>query len=119
MNTRVAQTALLSLGLLLPNESTQRASTIRPIALRTEYLVNPQAIDARIPRLSWIIEAGTARGVTQSAYQIEVASTPANLAADKGDLWDTGKTASSRQNQIEYAGVPLASRREAFWKVRV
>jgi alpha-L-rhamnosidase len=110
---------LLSIGLLLSNERGQPASTIRPIALRTEYLVNPQAIDARIPRLSWIIEAGTERGVTQTAYQIEVASTPGNLAADKGDLWDTGKTMSNRQNQIEYAGAALSSRRQAFWKVRV
>ena len=43
----------------------------------TEYLVDPLSIDTRIPRLSWIIDAGTARGVSQSAYQIEVAGTPA------------------------------------------
>jgi len=55
------------------------------ISLRTEYLVDPLSIDTRIPRLSWIIDAGTARGVSQSAYQIEVAGTPANLAADKAD----------------------------------
>src|SRR2546423_630156 len=68
MNTRVAQTVLLSLGLPLPNEGTQPASAIRPVALRTEYLVNPQAIDARIPRLSWIIDAGTALG----AYELHI-----------------------------------------------
>jgi hypothetical protein len=39
------------------------------ISLRTEYLVDPLSIDTRIPRLSWIIDAGTARGVSQSAYQ--------------------------------------------------
>jgi alpha-L-rhamnosidase len=50
------------------------------ISLRTEYLVDPLSIDTRIPRLSWIIDAGSARGVGQSAYQIEVASTPASRA---------------------------------------
>ena len=48
-----------------------------------------------------------------------VASTAANLAADKADLWDSGKTPSNRQNQIEYEGVPLTSRQRAFWKVRI
>ncbi len=116
------QTALLSAGLLIPGPRdhwTQRASSVRPVTLRTEYLVDPLAIDTRIPRLSWIIDAGTARGVTQSAYEIEVASTPAGLAADKADLWHSGKTASNHQNQIEYQGAQLTSRQQAFWKVRL
>ena len=88
MRIRALHTALLSAGLLLPaprDHGPQRASSLRLISLRTEYLVDPLSIDTRIPRLSWIIDAGTARGVRQSAYQIEVASTPANLAADKAD----------------------------------
>ena len=119
---RTLRTALLGASLLLPashDATTQLASPVRPIALRTEYLVDPLAVDVRIPRLSWIIDAGTARGVNQTAYQIEVASTVANLAADRADLWDSGKTASNHQNQIEYRGGPLASRRRLFWKVRI
>ena len=30
-----------------------RAMEIRPLALRCEYLVNPQGIDTTAPRLSW------------------------------------------------------------------
>ena len=122
MRIRALHTALLSAGLLLPaprDHGTQRASSLHVISLRTEYLVDPLSIDTRIPRLSWIIDAGTARGVRQSAYQIEVASTPANLAADKADLWDSGKAASNRQNQIEYQGARLTSRQQLFWKVRI
>jgi alpha-L-rhamnosidase len=117
---RALHAILLGATLSLPGEhETRRASSVRPITLRTEYLVDPLALDTRIPRLSWIIDAGTARGVSQSAYQIEVASTAANLAADNADLWNSGETASSHQNQIEYQGAPLTSRRQLFWKVRI
>lgn len=114
--------ALLTAALLLPaprDHAAHRASSVRVTTLRTEYLVNPPAVDARIPRLSWIIDAGAARGIRQTAYQIEVASTPANLAANKPDIWNTGKTLSNRQNQIEFAGSPLTSRQQLFWKVRI
>jgi alpha-L-rhamnosidase len=118
---RLLQTALLSASFFPVSRtpSTPPVSAVRAVALRAEYLVDPLAIDVRVPRLSWIIDAGTARGVAQTAYQLEVASTAANLAADKADLWDSGKTLGNRQNQIEYEGVPLTSRQTAFWKVRV
>jgi alpha-L-rhamnosidase len=122
MRIRPLQTTLLSVGLLLPgtrDRAIPPASTVRLTTLRTEYLVDPLSIDARIPRMSWIIDAGTTRGVTQTAYQIEVASTFANLTADKADLWNSGETAGNRQNQIEYRGTALRSRERAFWKVRV
>ena len=48
-----------------------------------------------------------------------MASTTANLAADRADLWNSGKTASNQQNQIEYHGAPLTSRQRLFWKVRI
>jgi alpha-L-rhamnosidase len=121
MPIRALRAALLSAGLLLPARShwPPRQVAVRPTTLRTEYLVDPLAIDVRVPRMSWIIDAGTTRGVTQSAYQIEAASTPTNLAADKPDLWDSGKTPSNQENQVEYRGARLTSRQQVFWKVRV
>ncbi|MEP6781509.1 MAG: glycoside hydrolase family 78 protein [Gemmatimonadaceae bacterium] len=98
---------------------TQRKGSASAITLRTEYLVNPLSLNTRVPRLSWIIDGGTARGVAQTAYQILVASSAENLNANKGDLWDAGKVASNATNQIEYQGKPLNSRQAAFWKVRV
>jgi len=90
---------------------------------RCEYLADPLGIDATKPRLSWVIEekdqAPNSRGLAQSAYQILVASTPELLAKDQGDLWDSGKVASDRSAQIEYAGKPLASRQQCYWKVCV
>ena len=86
--------------------------------LRCEYLINPLAIDTREPRLSWQIGSNT-RGARQTAYQIIVATTVANLTANKGDLWDTGKVASNETIQIAYRGKPLQSRQQCSWKVRV
>ena len=94
-------------------------SPVRVAELRTEYLTNPLAIEATAPRLSWVLLAPGLRGVTQSAYQIEVATTAANLAVDKADLWNSGKVTSDRQNQIVFEGRPLTSREHVFWKVRI
>jgi len=91
--------------------------------LRCDYLVDPLGIDAVQPRLSWEIQVGeqesAVRGLKQTAYQILVASSDALLAADKGDLWDSGKVASDQQNQVAYAGKPLESKMRCHWKVRV
>lgn len=96
----------------------QRASTLIASSLRCEYLISPLAIDTREPRLSWQVESNT-RGARQTAYQIIVATTAANLTASKGDLWDTGKVTSNETIQIAYQGKPLQSRQRCFWKVRV
>ncbi|MCG3128646.1 MAG: hypothetical protein CHACPFDD_03535 [Phycisphaerae bacterium] len=93
------------------------ALTGRVVALRCEYLVNPLGIDVQQPRLFWQVEDGR-RGVRARAYQLLVASSPETLAADTGDLWDSGRVESGESIQIVYAGKPLAARARAFWKVR-
>ncbi len=86
--------------------------------LRCEYQDNPLGIDVAQPRLSWVIES-VRRAELQTAYQVLVASTPENLAANRGDLWDSGRVASNQNIQVEYAGQPLASQMRCHWKVRV
>lgn len=96
------------------------AGAIWPVRLRCEYLDNPLGIDVVKPRLSWTLEAMTnTRGLKQSAYRVLVASTPEKLAADRGDLWDSGKVESDQQLHITYAGQQLTSRLRCHWKVRV
>ncbi|MEI8037109.1 MAG: glycoside hydrolase family 78 protein [Verrucomicrobiota bacterium] len=88
--------------------------------LRCEYLAGPLGIDTPQPRLSWISTApATARGARQAAYQISVASSEAALRQGQADLWDSGKVDSDETAQLRYAGKPLASGQQAFWKVRV
>ena len=86
--------------------------------LRCEHLDNPLGIDATQPRLSWMLQSNE-RGVKQTAYQILVASSAAKLKSDQGDLWNSGKVFSDQSVLVAYAGNPLATRTEFFWKVRV
>jgi alpha-L-rhamnosidase len=85
--------------------------------LRCEYQKDPLGIDAAKPCLSWVIESEK-RGEIQTAYQVLAASTAESLAADKGNLWDSGKVASDASAQVEYGGRALRSRTRCFWKVR-
>ena len=86
--------------------------------LRCEYRENPLGVDTTAPRLSWVVDSER-RGEAQSAYHILAATSEQLLAANTGDLWDSGRVESNRQNQIEYAGKPLASRMRCYWKVRI
>jgi alpha-L-rhamnosidase len=91
---------------------------LTPTYLRCEYLIDPLGIDARLPRLSWIVDS-TARGQKQTAYQVLVARDRETLARDQGDLWDSGQVASNETSAIVYAGKPLPSHQPCHWKVRV
>jgi len=88
-----------------------------PRKLKCEYLSDPLGVDVARPRLSWVLEHGE-RGQKQSAYEVIVATRLDALAQDKGDQWDSGKTASDDSTQVAYAGKPLESGREYYWKVR-
>jgi alpha-L-rhamnosidase len=86
--------------------------------LRCEYARDPLGLDVARPRLSWVIESER-RGERQTAYRVLVAGSEEALAADRGDLWDSGEVRSDQSVHVEYVGKPLASRQRAFWKVRV
>jgi alpha-L-rhamnosidase len=62
---------------------------------------------------------GAPRGLRQRAYRIVVASSPPKLAADQGDLWDSGRVAEDSSIHVPYGGQALVSHQECFWKVRV
>ena len=85
------------------------------------FAVNPLGVDEAAPRLSWQLHAAAPgqRGLAQTAYQVLVAASTNALAADKGDLWDSRKVSSDSTLNIAYAGAPLASEQQVFWKVRV
>jgi hypothetical protein len=103
--------------LLLATPACAQSSDLNPTRLRTEYRDSPLGVDSGTPRLNWILESSQ-RAQHQSAYQILVASTSEKLARNQGDLWDSGTVKSDATNQIPYAGSPLASSQQVFWKVR-
>lgn len=86
--------------------------------LRCQDLTDPVGIEATTPRLSWVITSEQ-RGERQTAYQVLVASSAELLAADQGDLWDSGKRASEQSQHVPYAGKPLHSLAQCHWKVRI
>ena len=110
-------TFLCGLSLMVPRNGAASAG-LHPISLRCESQESSGAVQASRPRLSWVLEA-SGRDQRQTAYRILVASQASTLRHDQADLWDTGRFASAEQNQVEYAGHPLRSNQECFWKVQV
>ena len=87
VRTILVAVATLSAGLC--------SAEMNPENLRCEYLADPLGVDATSPRLSWIV-AASRRGARQTAYQVQVASSPKLLGDDRGDLWDSGRVASTK-----------------------
>lgn len=105
--------AVLALGL-----SGVAAMALEPTGLRTEWLVEPTAVDDPAPRLSWGL-ASEERGQRQTAYRVLVATEQDRLKPGAADLWDSGKVSSAETLNIVYAGKPLTSGQRCVWTVKV
>ena len=103
----------LILVLLLPF----RSAALTAVNLACEDRSNPFGIDVAQPRLSWILQSAQ-RGDTQTAYQIQVASSQSLLSSNIPDLWDSGMVATNQKNQIPYGGIALQTSQQIFWQVR-
>ena len=119
--SQIALLVLIAIGAPSCLRPGPQAAAARPADLRCESLTDPQGIDARQPRLSWILEPASPsiRGRRQTAYRILVSSSAARLQAGEGDLWDSGRISSDESVGIAYAGRPLASGQGCRWKVRI
>ena len=69
--------------------------------------MEPLGIDSTHPHFSWKIHSD--QPMEQAAYEIEVGP----------DLWQSGKVESPDQVMVPYEGLPLYSRQQAWWRVRV
>jgi alpha-L-rhamnosidase len=111
--------ALLGLALLsAAGCAFEGRPSLKVTDLRCELDVDPLGVDVPQPRLGWILQSAE-RSQLQTAYQVLAASTPELLARDKSDLWDSGKVMSDATLGVVYAGRPLSSSQQVFWKVRV
>ncbi len=90
------------------------ASRPVPFFLEVEGQVHPLGVGRDAPRLSWrsVVES-------QSAYEIEVATTADLLKQNAPDLWSSGRIEDGRSVEIQYRGRALQSRQQAFWRVRI
>lgn len=113
--------AAISVALALVSAPGGQSALQAPTMLRCEYLIDPLGIDVVRPRLSWQLKLvdAHARGEHPTACQVLVASSAERLANDQGDRWDSGRVPGDRLGQVEYAGRPLGSDAECYWKVRV
>lgn len=85
-------------------------------AVQVEGRRNPPKVANPQPALSWEYEDRNDR--EQSAYHLLVASDTKKLAANEGDLWDSGVVLTG-EHEARYAGAALESETTYFWKVRV
>jgi hypothetical protein len=105
--------------------SAQPHAAISSTRLRIDSLPDswsgPIGLESKKPRFSWTLKPADAhaRNLSQSAYRILVASSTGLLAADKPDIWDSGRIASTGFLHVEYAGAALHSHTTYFWKLRV
>ena len=108
---------LAALLAVFPLAGKTQGVSLNVVGTQAEYQNNPIGIDYA-PQLSWRIESPD-RNVLQTAWRVLVASSPERLAADEGDIWDSGKVASAQSTCISTSHIPLTSRTRYYWKVKV
>ena len=89
-----------------------------PTGLSVEFIREPEGVpilDSK-PEYGWMVPAGA---LSQSAYQILVASTEQNIHNNIGDIWDSGRVQSSQSTEISHQGAPLTVGKTYYWKVRI
>lgn len=96
--------------------TTNKSSKDAPQNLATSLQENRLGLDLGERIFSWDLPENIPQ---QKAYQILVASTAQKLAANVGDLWDSGKRYSSDHTNVAYAGKSNSAGNKGWWKVRV
>lgn len=110
-----ASMVLMSVAFAMPDLH----ASISPANLLCDGWSNPLGIDNASPRLTWQLTAPSgARAQSQSAYEIQVATSPTLLAGNQPDLWESGKALGTTCHAT-YAGASLKSALPVFWQVRV
>ncbi len=89
-----------------------------PVQLKCEFMREPLGIDVTSPRLSWQLQDDR-RGAAQTAYQIRIATSLAQLKQGGSLLWDSGRITSSESVNVVYVGPAVSSRQRYYWQVRV
>ena len=94
------------------------AAQVRVLYPRIENLDNPIGLDVTQPRFGWQL-AAERRNVLQTAYEIQVAASQAELSAGKKLQWKSGKIQSDASVWVPYGGPALQSGATYWWRVRV
>jgi hypothetical protein len=73
-------------------------------------------LNDKTPEFSWIVPQDA---VSQSAYQILVASSKTNIDNNIGDIWNSNQVQGNKFSNVTFQGKELKSDIEYFWKVRI
>ncbi|WP_242204055.1 family 78 glycoside hydrolase catalytic domain [Aestuariivivens insulae] len=102
--------------LIKKNSDQYRAA---PTDLTVELIREP-ANEVKIfdlkPEFGWSVPLASK---FQSAYQILLSSSKANIDANNGDVWDSGQVRSTISTNVEYQGKNLEIGQAYYWKVRI
>ncbi|HST82709.1 MAG TPA: family 78 glycoside hydrolase catalytic domain, partial [Kineosporiaceae bacterium] len=136
--TSDAKRTLAAMGLSVclvtpPGMTADPPPAVAVVGLQVNGREAPIDIDDPAPTLAWRTEEThqaaahschrpeshrTCPGDRQTAYQIQAASSAANLKWHRL-IWDSGKVRSATQSGVPYAGRKLGSRDQVTWHVRV
>lgn len=94
-----------------PASPASAATTLHATDLQTNGRDDPLGIPGSPPTFGWTLDS-TERGVTQSAYELQV-------TRDGNPVWSSGKVESSDQSDLVYSGPALESSTEYAWRVMV
>ncbi|HEY4047396.1 MAG TPA: family 78 glycoside hydrolase catalytic domain [Acidobacteriaceae bacterium] len=88
----------------------------KPSNLKCDSMVTPIGIDTPQPEFSWQLQ-DQRFGAKQTAYEIQIATTPELATASKPDVWDSGRIASEMSVGVPYAGPALKPETRYYWRV--
>src|SRR5271170_3737914 len=89
----------------------------KPVNLKCDALTTPMGLDTAEPQLSWQLQDDRF-AAKQTAYELQVATRPGLLIADKADVWDSGRVASDQSVGVTYAGPALKPAQRYYWRVK-
>ncbi len=89
-----------------------------PAGLMVDYIREPgnTRIRKSHPGYSWVVPD---YAKVQSAYQIQVSSSPEKSEQNIGDVWDSGQVREAKSSGIVQRGAALLPNATFYWKVRI
>jgi alpha-L-rhamnosidase len=99
------------------NQNANITAGRKPIALQCESLDHPLGVDTERPKLSWKLQ-DSRRGAVQTAYRVLVADSPAMLAKNTGNVWDSGRVTTGQSIGVVYSGPKLEAEKRYYWRVQ-
>ncbi len=89
-----------------------------PTGLMIEFIRQPATVLLKdnTPEFGWLVSK---EAISQSAYQILVASNKTNIDNNLGDVWNSKQVRSNQSSNVSFKGSELKPGVQYYWKVRI